>query len=364
MRDQVSTLIARFRERFFITLTRRIHWLTSDRLDLAGNVAEGFSWVLILGREHYQERAVRYPIRSLFDLRRVVRLETANDRDVLISVGAVVDDNREVRIYSMKGGVSHRLDRTLFIIPESLLISMSLEERAVATVIRDQVQYFVSGSTTSQMAGGLLKDASRYALAAGLPVERQIGVSGVDQFRSLFLRGLKALKSTAWPDFLSPNLRTRLAERWQPAFGLFAALVATYLLAATAYLYGMTAWRDYQLGQLGGEVRTLAETQRRIDRAAAKHKAVALVFNGRQDTYRLWEIAGLIWNEGGSFTIINLVGSKITIRGSIADATKLLKGLSKLPMIATAKFVAPVRQEAVGQEFVIEVQLQHQKSRG
>lgn len=353
-----------FKTKLVASLFSHFHWLTKARTNFRGEAAQGYALVLVLGREHYEERQARYPVRRRSDLARVLKLELPRNRETLVHIGPFADDHRTVTFFELKSSVTSLINRALFIVPESLLLSASLDERAVLTVSRDSLSYFVSRTTASQLAGGLVKNVGLYAMAAGIPLDQQSVLSNDADCRVRFAQGIKSIEFGSWLGFLAPSVRASVRDQWQPALMVFSGLLAVYLVLASAYLHGLSLWREHQLAGLGAEVGELAETQRRIDRVVAEHEALARLANGRWETYRAWEVAGQIWNLGGSFTVINMIGPKITVRGSTGDATELLKRISMMPIVDAAKFVAPVRQESTGQEFMIEVLLKSEHKRG
>lgn len=357
MKDALRSRLSGPRDRLRQYLMRRLHWLTSDTQNLLGEPASGFAWVVILGREHYDERSIRYPIRTRMDLNRVLRLELESPRQNLTYIGPYVDNHREVKIFSIKPEAESQLRRAVFVIPESLLLSLTIEPHTIVTVSRNAVRYFLSASTPSQMSGGLVRSADLYALGAGLSVGHQLELSDDTAFHERFVRSLKTLGAADWIGFVSSALTARVLDKSKPAAALLAIFVTAYLVLAQAYLTGMTMWREHQLSRLGSEVSTLIETQRRIDRTVEEHGAIARIMEGRWGTYRVWEIAGEVWNSGGSFTVVNMIGPKLTVRGSTVDATALLKKISALASVRSAKFIAPVRQDNFAQEFVIEIEL-------
>ncbi len=343
---------------------RYVHWLREGRRDLHGGDAKGFAVVLVLGREHYEERRSRYPIRSRVDLDRVLKLELQGRRATLVHIGPFFDEHREVIFFEIKPAAVSLIEQTLFVVPESLLLAASLDSRTALTVSRDAMSYFVSQATSSQVAGGLVNNVELYALAAGIPADNRAVLTDDRDFRDRFVSGLKTVDLVSWLGFLAPHVRETTREHWRPALISLSGFLILYLLIASAYLQSMLAWREHQLAGLGPEVRELVETQRRIDRVADEHESLARLVKGRWETHRAWEVAGQIWSSGGSFTVINMIGPKITVRGSTGDAATLLKNISAMPRVGSAKFVAPVRQEATGQEFMIEILLKSEIDRG
>jgi hypothetical protein len=163
-----QTILQRFAASLVNRLSRHVTWHGSTDHNLAGEAGRHFPLVLILGREHYKERRRTYPALRRRDLEKVLRQELAGEPPTLSVPGPVRGDRREVSFYSMQPGFIESLPRSLFVIPESVVLGSEVPEDGWADVERQDYRYFLFADGSSQPAGGALAQRELVALAAGV----------------------------------------------------------------------------------------------------------------------------------------------------------------------------------------------------
>jgi hypothetical protein len=164
---------------------------------------------------------------------------------------------------------------------------------------------------------------------------------------------LRRLGVEDWWSFRGPELQRRLRELWQPATALIGVVAVLYLGAATAYLHGTMAVRQWQLDRLGSAVTPLLAAQRRVDELAAERAAMKRILDSRVAAWPTWEIATEVWVHGGSFTSIVFKDGEVVIEGRAPSAIKVLEGLDARKDVVDARFDSAVRQVDNAQQFVI-----------
>jgi hypothetical protein len=342
----------------------RLVWRSSARLAFTREVSDKFALLAVIGREHYRERRVRYPVSSRQDLARIVALETRGKSGVLTRIGPLVDNARSVQFFEVAESFVANPPRALFWIPESVVVAIALDEAEVATVARDNFRYYVAQSGVNQLHGGAIVSPALFRMAAGVPLEgldREIDGVGV---LPLLERGLRRLSLEDWWSFIGPEFRGIAKELWRPAAAGVAAVGLLYLLSASAYLSGALAFRQWQLDRLGPTVTPLLEAQRRVDALVAERASMRKVFDARVPAWPVWDVATEVWASGGSFTRLAFKDGELVIDGRAPSAVKVLEGLSARKDVSAARFESAVRQAGDQEQFVIRLRLNGRASGG
>lgn len=349
--------VERLRERLRHALTRRLVWVTSDRRDFHGTETDVPAFVVVVGREHYDERRQQYPIRSWLELSRILRLERPDASSCLAVIGPVLEDRREVTFFDLHPQFVARSGQAAFWIPESLLLSACAERGQVATVERDGIRYFLAHGATSQRAGGLVRSPELFAFAGGIPQDNLVVWNEASELRERMRGALGSLDVSVWLRCVSPTIKDFVRAHWKPVAALASITMVAYLVLASVYLQGMNWWRERQIAALGSEVSVLLESQRRSDRLATEQRGAAKVLEGRRPTYFVWRVAAKVWEQGGSFEGLSWSDDQLLLRGRTPNAIELLKTISALPGVEGARFAAPVTDDAGLQSFAIKLKL-------
>ena len=345
-------------------LRSRLVWRVGERLSFAGEVGDKYALLAIIGREHYSERRVRYPVASRTDIARVVALETRGKSGTLTRIGPLIDNARVVQFFELSDSFVSNPPQALFWIPESVVAALALGSTEVATISREEFCYYVAATGVNQLRGGAIVSPSLFRMAAGAPLEGvDLDLVGVDAL-PLLERGLRRLRPEDWWSFVGPEARGVLSELWRPLAASVSAAVVCYLLAVSAYLSGALAFREWQLERLGPTVTPLLEAQRQVDALAAERAEMQKILEARTPVWPMWEIATQIWIGGGSFTRLYFKEGEVIIDGRSPSAVKVLETLAARKDISAARFDSAVRQVGDQQQFVIRMRLEGRSSSG
>jgi hypothetical protein len=347
----------RVKDQLRAALGRRLVWITDARRDAFGQASVAPALVAVLGREHYMERRKTYPVRGWRDLTRVLDLELAVAPPTLALIGPLAQDRREVTLYELAPTALEQVGRSVFLVPESLLVAGSLPEHRVATVDRDGLRYFVAASGVSQVAGGAVVTARLFAIAAGIDEENPTLELDGAQVNSRLTQGLRKLGPQAWLRLVSPSLKLDLGLAWRPLGALTGAGLLAYLLFASTYLSLAESLRRGELEDLGPEVNSLIETHREVERLGTEKARLTEVLQQRQMTYPLWRIVAGAWAKGASINGLTLTDGRLTLRGNAPSATAVLETLAADQAVKEARFGAPVMQNRDREQFVITLNL-------
>lgn len=337
---------------------RRVVWLTDERRDLLGATSAAPALIAVLGREHYTERRRKYPIHSRRDLEAVLAQELANEPLTLTVIGKPDQDKREVTFFGLRPDVPARIGTALWLLPESLLLAMTMPAGRVADVERDGYRYFLSGTGVSQPGGGVVATPELFALATGLDVG-----AGLLQFdrqaiaRRLTL-GMRSLPASAWLRLRRPAWERQTAVEWRWLATAAGIAAVAYLALVSGYLFLTQESRETQLAGLGEEVESLLAAQRQVDALAARRAGLEKVLNDRVESHYVWRVVGLAWGKGAQLSAIEVKDADLTLRGRAPIATDVLAVLDQAQEVTQAKFSAPVRGGRDGlEEFVISMRL-------
>ena len=356
MKDRIGEWFSRWRENAKTAIAQRIVWLTSIRSDQTGAASDRPAIVGIIGREHYEERRKSFPIRSYWELDRVLRLELQDAPRTLTFIGPLVEDHREVAFFELKPTFAPDSFRALFWVPESLLVASTLAPQGIATVERDELTYFVAGSGASQVRGGALRSAGFFALAIGVPVDQEAVALQEDDVRVAFWTALKRLSPLSWLRAASPDIDAGIRKHWKPVAAASAATLFAYLVLASAYLAITTKLRERELEKLGGEVSVLLEKQREVERLAREHSAIAKLLAEQKPVYVFWSLAPDVWKHDGVLLGFSYNDGRAVVRGRAKVATDVLSEIAARKDVEAAKFDTPIRLGGEGmdqQEFAI-----------
>lgn len=339
------------------TITKRIVWLTDERRDLLGQPTTAPALVAIVGREHYVERRRKYPIHSRRDLDAVLAQELAHAPVTLTLIGEPEQDKREVAFFELRPDAMSKVGRAIWLLPESAVLARSLTTTRVASVDRDGFRYFLAANGTSQPAGGIVDSVDVFALATGLDA----GGSALRLDRALALErlkaGMRALPLPAWLRLRRPSAERRLPIAWRPLAITLAAGMLAYLALASGYLWWARESREAKLEKLGSEVESLLAAQRQVDVLASQRQGLAALLGNKVDTYRIWQVASVVWASGATLNSIELKDRELTLRGSAPVATEVLAAVDRTPGVEGASFSAPVRGKGGTEDFVISLTL-------
>ena len=336
-------------------VSSRVVFVTSDALNLRGSEQSRWSWVEIIGREHYRERHRTVPIARWWDAKAVAELEARAVVGSLFHVGPLIDGHRKLTFFEPSAERANFDSQAIFRFPETVVLSQVLGSDRLARVIRPTITFFLSPDGSSHKAGGLLAEPERVAHAMGLKPGWQL--LPIEQEGPWLLAGLRSLPLSAWLTAWSPAAVRWIREVRAPVLGSLFLAVMLNLVLASAYLTATTFWRTRSLEALGPEVGSLLNAQREVDSLAAEQRVYGEVLNSRQPVYPVWGAVSEVWKAGGWLSAVRLSEGVLTLRGRAPSATEVLSALSKNSAVSNPSFAAAVRQEGGMQEFVIELRL-------
>ena len=334
-------------------LLRRVAWHASERRNLSRQPGDFFPLVTILGREHYSERSKTYPALGRHDLEKVLREELVGEPPTLTLLGPINGDKREVSFFRLDLAVIEALPRSIFILPESVLLKAQLLTQSWAEVERQGYRYFLFRGGPSQPAGGALRARELVAMAAGVdPAQVPEEWRGADEVLQRLRRSLSKLPISSWWSCRNP-LPRRLgldAVAWKPLAMTAGLVLFVYLALSSIYLQALLGHRNGILDTLGPEIQEglVADNETRV--LAARRDALLGLWAGRADTQLIWQGVALALQNRASVQQFELRSGRVSLRGEAEDASEVLAVLSRQSGFADASFDAPVRTARNGRQ--------------
>ncbi len=354
--DSVSKWLRGFLASLQEWLLGRVIWTADDGLSLAAGPAPRWALLLIWGRECYREVHRDYPINRWSDALAVARTEAATLGPCMLMIGKFVDGRRRVTFYVLDAkGVAPPVKALLWL-PESALVNAVLPAASLATVDRRSIRYFLSNGE-SQIAGGVIQTAERFALASGIRAGWQgiqLDESGV---RKSLREGIVRLERGVWTSALSPDLKAWFMATRRPLLVGVAAFVLIYMALVTSYVSATLTWRESSVAEMAETVAPLLKAQKRVEVLRRERSALLQLHRERKPVLPIWGGLDAVWRAGGLVQAVNWDEKRAAIRGRAPDATAVLAALRKVPQIKGAGFSAAVRQESGNQEFVIQFEI-------
>lgn len=334
-------------------LLRHVTWHAAEKRSLSRQADDHYPLVIILGREHYSERKKSYPALQRRDLQKVLREELADEPPTLALPGPIGDDRREVTFFRLERDLIESLPRSLFVIPESVLLRAQLAQDSWAEVERQDYRYFLFPGGPSQPAGGALEQRDLVAMAAGADPDRAPEEwRGSDEIASRLRRALTSLPALSWWSCRNPLPRSIGAAgiAWKP-IGLTAGLMLfAYLALSSIYLQALLSQRDGALSALGPDIQQGLAADNEARDYEVRRDALIELWSGRSDTQRLWQGVSLALQNSARVNQLDLRDGRIGLRGEAPDATEILTVIASTPGFLDVSFDAPVRSGRGGRQ--------------
>jgi hypothetical protein len=355
VRGWLSNFSGRIAEAVSDALRRRTIFFGADARSLAESSSLApFALILLVGREHYQEKWLPIPSGSWFESLKLGLLQREVGDQTVAALAESTDGSRHLIVYRIKPESASRFPSALLWLPESFVLGHALAADEVLEVTRDGLGFFVSPVGASQIKGGLLQSTERYAHAVGLPETIRPQALTDESIRDFLWVGLRSLRYRDVVLFLKPDAVHGFIRRLKPAMLLMMLILISYWGGVSAYLEGMIRLRSAQIESLGAQVETLIELDRSNDRLAEERKALLQIDSANAGFLSVWEVVGAVWKLGGSVDNVKRVADVVTISGSVPVATDVVVAVSALPGVSGVKFVSPVVQGGRGEIFAIQ----------
>lgn len=332
---------------------RYVTWHASESRNLSRQPGDHYPFIVILGREHYSEKRKSYPALRRRDLEKVLREELKEEPLTLALLGPVSADRREVCFYRLHRAVIESLPRSLFIVPESVLLGAGLPTDGWADVQRQNYRYFLFRGGPSQPAGGALQARDLVAMAAGVDADSVPEEwRGSDELLGRLRRGLAAVPALTWWSCRNPLPRQSLINsvEWKPVALVAGLMLFAHLALSSLYLQVLLSSREGALETLAPQIQEGLAADNEARAYAARRDALIELWSGRSDTQHVWEGLALALKNRAKVSRLDMQGGRISVRGEAPDASEILAVLASTPGFLDVSFDAAVRSGGSGRQ--------------
>ncbi len=321
------------------------------------SINEETKWLLIVGRQHYNEQLFTYPIGNKKELKQLIAIDLKNTEQQGITHTLVTQIEAE-QSQVMQWRFAEYLPKAWITLPESLLLSQTVTN---GEVISNQVKTasFVTkhqNNVCSLLVSKLINGPDRFTSMFGIPLKKVISIDTEQEYTARIIKGLYALPKQYLQTFFSlPNnvFNKRIALRYS---GLFAGLFVTYALLTSTYLFYKTYQLESQLEINKSSVNTAlntlnayltsSETLQQRQQLLQQFSITSPVFLVISDLFENTQLSSISWQEG-----------RFVLRGKANRATDVLATIMKDKRVEDARFDYPSRKERGGESFVISFML-------
>jgi hypothetical protein len=274
----------------------------------------------------------------------------------MLTVGGFVEGRRRVTFFILDPTAGSPPVKSLFWLPESAVINAVLPADSLATIERHSARYFL-GNGESQIAGGVIQTAERFALASGIRAGWKLVQLDETGVRSTLREGIAKLDRGTWASALSPDLKSWFMATRRPLLLGSAAFVILYMVLVSSYVSATLAYREAAVAEMAETVAPILKAQKRVEVLKRERNALLQLARERKPILPVWGGLDAVWRAGGLVQAVNWDEKRAAVRGRAPDATAVLAAMRKVSQIKGAGFSAAVRQESGNQEFVIQFEI-------
>ena len=310
-------------------------------------IAEGVSaaaspWVMVIGREWYEESIVRLPRLGWLETRRVLQLQYEGQTGVLFQLARVENAARMVRVFRLSPRAMERASRALWVLPETALFSKQSDYPGVLEVRRAGCSYFLASDQPSQIAGGLVARAEIYGLSVGAREPEAFELIDEPEFFARLTSQLKKLHLSDWLGFVNRSLVIGSAQTLKKPALVAAATFAVYMVVVSAWLSWSIRTRQAEADALAPKVSTLVAKQREIEQFANEYSVIAERWKEKKTGVVIWWLASEVWKQNGAVVSASFANNEAVLQGTVRNAATLLSVLSASPAVENVRFNGPV----------------------
>jgi len=323
-------------------------------------------WIQIIGREHYYESVVEYPIGTLSDLKKALKIEPWSfpyDGIRFVQIDRVSPQSHRVTNWVIKREVLERQkSRPMIMVPETACLQapaasgpMAVSRLGKTVLVINTDNGLLSGIEPQTEDDSAVRFwRTRLLSLSGLAQESKVELVSEEKVGTQLIQGLWRVLKLSPTTFLLP-LETSFRGNypWSKVVRMTLLAAALYLPFSSLYILMSDAWVDYKL--LGARSESMASLELRKDVRSmqADVDEVAAVFSRVPPLWVTWDVVLDLLNRGVSVKRINSLDGLVTITASAARATDVLTYLSNDPRVTEVKYVQPVRQSGKQQSFAI-----------
>ena len=338
-----------------------------DQLTLKAHSPKS-KWVLIVGREHYYESVIEYPIGSLRDLKKALKIEPWSfpyKGIRLVQITRTTPQSHRVTNWVVKAEVLDQQEtRPVFVVPETACLQalaasgpVSISRLGQTVLIIDSDNGIASGIELESRDDSALKVWRAQLLSlSGLPHDYPVSPLSDKNFASQLTLGLVRIIKQSPLDFFVPLERAKRGNYpWQKASKMALLAAIAYLAFSSLYLVTTDAWVEHRLSAIQTDATTVQELRKDVRFMQAEVNEVAGVFSEVAPLWVTWDVVTDLLIKGVTVSRINSIDGSVTITASAPKASEILSFLSNDARVSEVKYAQPIRQAGQLRSFAVAV---------
>jgi len=316
---------------------------------------------VIVARNLYTEQNKEYPVDSLSELKKILKLEYSNQPNVRYHIWEIKDGKASVNIWQFHNTVPS----ATCLIPESLLYASASEQSSnnkVIVSLLNNRETFVGKQglgIVSTLTSPVISTAEQFAMASGITFEPNQSNESVftdserEQYAlSMLLKGAKNLSWSTLFSLCKPVEKIDKTKSIQLVFIPIFIIVFVYLGLSSAFLSYQHYSLTQSLKQHSQNVSSALQLQTEVDGKMLRYNELKQFLKQQRNYSPAWlPILELV--PKSQFRNIQTAGERIILRGSTEDAVILLEELTNHALVKEAKFDFPVRKNRNRDTFVL-----------
>lgn len=325
-------------------------------------------WVLIVGREHYYESVIEYPIGSLRDLKKALKIEPWSfpyEGVRLVQIMRTTPQSHRVTNWVVKAEVlDHQERRPLLLVPETACLQAMAASGPVSISRLGKTVLIISSDTG--IASGIESESrddttlhvwrTQLLSLSGLPHDCPVSSVEETNFASKLVNGLVGLIKQSPMDFFVPMERAvRGSYPWQKASKMALLAGIAYLSLSSLYLVMTDVWVEHRLSVIQADSEAVQELRKSVRFTRAEINEVAGVFSEVAPLWVTWDVVTDLLKKGVAISRINSIDGSVTITATAPKASEILSYLSNDPRVSEVKYAQPIRQAGRLQSFAVAV---------
>jgi hypothetical protein len=323
-------------------------------------------WIQIIGREHYYESVVEYPIGTLSDVKKALKIEPWSfpyDGIRFVQIDRVSPQSHRVTNWVIKREVLERQkSRPMIMMPETACLQapaasgpMAVSRLGKTVLVINTDNGLLSGIEPQTEDDSAVRFwRARLLSLSGLAQESKVELVSEEKVGTQLIQGLWRVLKLSPTTFLLP-LETSFRGNypWSKVVRMTLLAAALYLPFSSLYILMSDAWVDYKLLGARSESMVSLELRKDIKSMQAEVNDVAAVFSRVPPLWVTWDVVMDLLDKDVTIRRIDSIDGLVTIMATAPRATDILSYLSNDLRVAEVKYTQPVRQSGQLQSFAI-----------
>lgn len=324
---------------------------------------------LVIGREHYFETSIEYPIANKRELKQALKLDDVKapyNGITLQLIERTSEQSHRVTFWVIKPDVVNSLNsKPWFIFPESYLLAKAISKDnhlAKIEAINNKV-LFLSNTKQANFSGVKSKNIAtleHFVLSTGSPIpvnfSEHFNTKPAD-FAKLLFKGVKSLDLFLLPNFTAKLSKSTLRELpWKKMLYISTVVFSLYIALTSSWLVFKEKQLSSQIKKQTTQVNQALSLQKEYRKNVKWQKQLSQPFDARLPYWKVWPIILDVLSTGVIFEAIHFQNNQIILHGMTGEKTKATDVLAKLSeniYVSDASFSQPVRKVRNKEDFAI-----------